>query len=532
MRNRGLARVAAAWLLFLLAEYAVWIGMLVYAYARSGAFVAGVVAVAELVPGIVIGPLVSTIADRRSPVVLLVWGYVVQTLGMAITAAVLYADGPALSAYAGAVLASTAVTATRPAQAVLLPGLARSPDELTVANAMFNWLDTVAIVLSGTMAGLALSSGHVGLVFAIGAGCTAVAAVLPLGLHARALSLDESDDADGSLALVREGLGVLRARREARVLVSVITAEYIVIGALDLLFVVVAVSQLHDSQAWAGYLNTAHGIGGLGAVAITMALLGRSLGPPLLGASGLLCIAIALVAFTHSTALTLVLMAAAGLGRAVLDTAAQTLLQRTVPADLLGRVFGLVEATTSIGLTIGSLLVPLLVHLGGVRAAVLGTAAVVPVFALFSGRAIMSLDSAAHVPIVQIALLRSMPHFSALPAPQLEGLAQAAERRSFTSGQTIIRQGEPGTEFYAIAEGTVDVSVDGQHVRTCGRPEGFGEIALLRNEPRSATVVANGPVVLYALDGETFMTVVTGHDATHRHSEGIADERLGRPVAG
>ncbi|MEP7179778.1 MAG: cyclic nucleotide-binding domain-containing protein, partial [Pseudonocardiales bacterium] len=226
---------------------------------------------------------------------------------------------------------------------------------------------------------------------------------------------------------------------------------------------------------------------------------------------------------------TVVLLGAIGLGRAVLDMAAHTLLQRTAPADVLGRIFGVVEGLSMAGLAAGSMLVPLLIHLGGTGAALVGTAAILPLALLLGGRAIASLDAAARVPIVEIALLRSMPHFRALPTPALEGLAQAARRCTFADGETIIRQGEPGDLFYAIADGQVDVSLDGVHIATNRRPEGLGEIALLRKVPRTATVVADGPVVLYALDGATFVTVVTGHAATRRHAEAVATTRLGSP---
>ncbi|MDT4972241.1 MAG: hypothetical protein QOG22_2384, partial [Pseudonocardiales bacterium] len=201
--NRALARVSVAWLLFVLAEYSVWIAMLVYAYGRGGATAAGVVAVAQLVPGIVVGPLLSTLADRRSPVLLLVGGYVVQTAGMAGTAVVLYADGPAPAAYAGAIVAATAVTATRPAQAALIPALARNPDELTAANAVINWMENLGIMLSGVLTGLALSTGQPGLVFGCGAGCTTLAAALLASLKVRAIAVNDGAEVPGTLTAVR-----------------------------------------------------------------------------------------------------------------------------------------------------------------------------------------------------------------------------------------------------------------------------------------------------------------------------------------
>jgi MFS family permease len=527
--NRALVRVSVAWLLFILAEYSVWIAMLVYAYGRGGATTAGVVAVAQLAPGIVAGPLLSTLADRRSPVLLLVGGYVVQTAAMAVTAIVLYASGPALAAYAGAIVAATAVTATRPAQAALTPALARNADELTAANAVTNWLDSLGIMLAGVLSGLALSTGQPGLVFACGATCTTLATALLASLRVQAIAVRDGDVEPGALTAVRAGLEILKRRPQPRLLVGLLGAEYIVIGALDVLFVVLAVSVLHEGPQWTGYLNTAYGIGGMAAGAVTIGLLGRRLGTPIMVAAAAVGVGLAVTAFSHNALVTLVLLGAVGLAHAVLDMSARTLLQRTVPADLLGRIFGVVEGLSMAGLAIGSLFVPLLIHLGGTDAALIGTAAVLPLALVLGGKAIRSLDAAARVPIVEIALLRSMSHFRALPTPELEGLAHAVQTRAFADGETIIRQGDEGDLFYAIAEGQVDVRVDGIHVATNRRPEGFGEIALLRKVPRTATVIAEGPVVLYALDGAAFVTVVTGHDATRRRAEAVATSRLARP---
>jgi CRP-like cAMP-binding protein len=136
------------------------------------------------------------------------------------------------------------------------------------------------------------------------------------------------------------------------------------------------------------------------------------------------------------------------------------------------------------------------------------------------------LDAAARVPIVEISLLRAIPHFRLLPSPELEGLAQALHRVTFEDGDVVIRQGDAGHTFYAVAEGELRVSVDGVRKGTLSRPAGIGEIALLRRVPRTATVTAQGRVVLYALDGDAFLTVVTGHAATRQHSEDVASSYL------
>jgi CRP-like cAMP-binding protein len=526
LRNSAIMRMLIAWLLFVLAEYSVWIGMLVYAYARGGPTTAGVIAVAQLVPGIVIAPLVATLADRCSPTLLLVVSLVVQTVGMAMTAVAIYANWPPVTAYAAAVVAATSVTATRPALAVMVPALAHEADELTASNAAQGWLDSLGIVGSGLVTGFALASHDVGLIFAFGAGATAIATVLVIGIRVVAMRPEEADDNGGALIAFKQGWQVLRARPAARLLVGLITAQFVVIGALDLLFVLLAVSVLDAGAEWTGYLNTAYGVGGVLGGVVAAGLLGRRLAGPLVASGAIISVALSLTAVSHRPSLTVLLLVVTGLGRSIIDIATRTLLQRTVPPDQLGRVFGDVEGLSGLGLAIGSLLVPAFHALGGATLALVGAALVIPACGVLGGRALFRLDSSARVPIVEIALLRSMPHFRALPTPELEGLASAAQRRTYADGHTIIRQGDPGDDFYAIAEGRVSVFVDNSFVTSRARPEGLGEIALLHEVPRSATIVADGPVVLYALDGATFVSVVTGHQSTRRRAEAVADARL------
>jgi CRP-like cAMP-binding protein len=140
-------------------------------------------------------------------------------------------------------------------------------------------------------------------------------------------------------------------------------------------------------------------------------------------------------------------------------------------------------------------------------------------------RRLTVIDRGARVPIVEIALLRSMRLFRTLPPPAVEGIAQALEPAQVDDGVVIIRQGEPGDRYYAIADGTVEVTRDGQHLTRLGRAEGFGEIALLEDVPRTATVTAVGPVRLQALDKESFVTALTGHSPSFSEAKSIISDR-------
>jgi len=527
--NKALARVVGGYVLFTLTEYSVWVAMLVYAYRHGGAGVAGLVAVAQLVPAAVVAPLAAGIADRRSPVFLLAGGYLVQAAGMAATAVAVIAGVP-LAAYAAAVVASAAVATTRPAQSTLIPSVSVTPDQLTAANVVVSWVEAAGIAAAGLLTGALIASAGVASVFAVCAGLGLAGALLVAGLRVPPLA-SSPEAAPAVLAGLGKTLRLMACQPRLRLMLALLTAEAVVVGALDLLFVILAISVLDRSQAWAGYLNSAYGVGALVAAPVSAMLVGRRLGLPILSAALLLSGALAVLASGLGLAATVGLLVVVGASRALLDVGSRTLMQRSVPAAQLGQVFGLLEGLTMAGLAVGALLVPGLVHLGGSRAALLGVAGVLPLAAVVGGRALFGLDSGTPVPVVQIALLRSLPLFAELSTPPLEGLARSLTAVTVPSATVLIRQGDPGDAYYAIAAGQLDVTQDGHPLRRCGRGEGVGEIALLRSIPRTATVTAHTDVTVYKLDREPFLTAVLGHAPTQRQADRIADTRLASGTA-
>jgi len=258
--NRALVRVLAGYGLFVLIEYSLWIAMLVYAYSRGGATVAGLVAVAQMVPAAIVAPVVAPIADRRSsPVGLLAGGYLVQAAAMAATAAVVMVGAP-LAAYAAAVVAATAMTTTRPAQAALIPSVAATPDQLTAANVVVGWLEAAGMAGAGLLVGVLISVAGVGSVFAVCAGLAVAAALLVARLQVAPLT-SAQDRAPPVLAGIAEGLRLAVRRPQLRLMLALLTAEAVVLGALDLLIVIVAINVLGRPEEWAGYLNFASGAG-------------------------------------------------------------------------------------------------------------------------------------------------------------------------------------------------------------------------------------------------------------------------------
>jgi hypothetical protein len=277
---------------------------------------------------------------------------------------------------------------------------------------------------SGLLAGVLISVAGVGSVFVVCAGLAVAAALLVAGLRVAPLT-SAQERVPPVLAGVGEGLRLAVRRPRLRLMLALLTAEAVVLGALDLLIVIVALSVLDRPQAWAGYLTFACGVGAVLAATVSAVLVGRRLGAPILGAALVLSGAVAALALGLGAAGTVALLAVAGASYTLLDIATRTLLQRSVPPQLIGRIFGLLEGLMMAGYALGALLVPVLVYLGGSGLALLGVAAVLPLAAAAGGRALVGLDAQTPVPVVEIALLRSLPLFAELPAPAIEGLAAA-----------------------------------------------------------------------------------------------------------
>lgn len=210
----------------------------------------------------------------------------------------------------------------------------------------------------------------------------------------------------------------------------------------------------------------------------------------------------------------------------------RTLLQRTAPANLFARVFGLLESLSMVGLAVGSLLVPLLVAVGGAEAALIGVGALLPLAAALVGTSIRHLDDRADVPVVQIGLLRSLPMFAPLPAPELEGVARSLVPVEVAEGAVVVAQGDAGDRFYVVADGEIEVTEDGRAVRSLQRGDAFGEIALLHDVPRTATCTATATTHLYALERDDFLAVVTGHARAADEAHQLAAERLSGSSSG
>jgi MFS family permease len=526
-REGTLARIELAYLGFNMAEYATWIAILVYAYGLGGSGTAALVAMIQLVPSGIVAPFAAYAGDRFRRDRVLVAGYVWQGLALGATAAALFAGASAAVTIAFATFAAVSFTITRPIMAVILPSITHAPADLTAANAVTGLVENAAKFLGPLVCGLLLAGADAGTVFAVFAtlsfGSALLVSRLPVKLE-RAAHDESGGGVRAILAGSFGGFGVLARERGVLLLVAIVSLATFVIGALDILFIAAAIDLLAAGEEWAGYLNAAFGLGGVVGSFATVALVGRRRMTPSLGLnSTLFGLPIAAVGAAPATATAPVLFAASGAGYGVFTVAAQTLLQRIAPEALLARVFGVVESLGMFALAIGSLAAGGLVAALGVGWALAVAGILVPATLALCWFQLSAMDrNARPVDTEALGLLRALPIFAPLSALTIERILADLTRLEVPAGHVLIRQGDPGDRFYVLAEGRVEILRNGVVVSERGAGDHFGEIALLRDVPRTATVRALTPLRVVAIEREQFLEAVTGHAQSHAHANAAA----------
>jgi hypothetical protein len=214
------------------------------------------------------------------------------------------------------------------------------------------------------------------------------------------------------------------------------------------------------------------------------------------------------------------------------DVSAVTLMQRAVPDEVLSRVFGVMQSLLLGAMAVGAVVGPVLVEGFGIRTALVIVGVSLPVVALVAVVPLSRLDRAAAGPPPEVELLRGLEIFAPLPGPPLEELAKSLVRVELPAGTTVFSRGDHGDRFYIVESGEVVVQPEDQPARTLGPGEGFGEIALLRDVPRTADVVAKTDVALLALEREEFIAVVTGDASTAEAADAVIAANLGEVRAG
>ena len=525
--NRNIRRVQLAFAGAITGLYAYGIAVAVFAYEQGGATAVGVLMAVRLAIAAAIAPFAASVADRyRREVVMLGSDLLrVGTVGTAALAAHLHWS--AFVVYAMATLTSVVGTVFRPAEAALLPTLARSPDELTAANVTSSTIDSVGSFVGPALGALLLALSSASLVFAFTAATFAWSASMIAGVRSprTEITAEELEEEGGHDFL--GGMRAIKAEPRLRLLIGLYGAQTLVAGALGVLVVVTALRLLDLGNAGVGILEAASGIGSIIGAGVMFALLARKrLGEDL--ALGILMWGAPLVVLgiVVSTPVAILAFGLVGLGNTLVDVSAITLLQRATPTAVAARVFGVLESATIAAMAVGALLAPVLVAIAGPRGALIATGGLLPVLVALSWRQLRIVDVGAGVDDRIIEALRGVPFLAPLPLATQEFLGARVVPLELAAGATLFRRGDEGDRFYILTAGAIEIALEDGTKRE-DAPSYVGEIALLQDVPRTATVEAGTACELLALERDDFLAAVAGHAGSSGIAQDVVAARLG-----
>jgi MFS family permease len=301
---------------------------------------------------------------------------------------------------------------------------------------------------------------------------------------------------------------------------------------LNVYVVTLALTTLGLGNGGVGLLSAVFGAGViLGALLATTLVGRRRLSRPFVVGLVLWGLPLVAIAVRPTVAVAVAALVVSGIGNAALDVSGFTLVQRLVDDRVLGRVFGLFYVGVLATVGIGSILAPLAIDALGIRGAIAATGALLPAVALVLYRRIERIDGRATVPEAELDLIRSVPLFDPLPPTSLEKLARAAVWERAPAGTDVVREGDYGDTFYVVADGSLVVSSAGQRLQDLEPGDFFGEIALLRDVERTATVEAVTDATLLAVHRLDFLSAILGTLESATTADDIVSSRLDRVPA-
>jgi MFS family permease len=552
LRSSLLRRLELAYLLFAFGEWSTWVAVIVYAYGRGGVGEAGLVAFVELAPSVLLAPAVAALGDRFARDLVLLTTYATQAVLMAITAVALAVGSDPLVIYALAIVSATDVSFSRPVHAALMPEVVVSPDELTAANVVSGMLESAGTLMGPLGAGLLIGAGGPAAVFVVAALGNAVAsgavisvarrrrrdaasmgvlAVLPLDRPVEVGS-DHARHLRATAVQLVGGLSAILADERLRAVVLIASWATFLVGAMDILYAVLAIELMGLGGQGVGFVGALGGVGAIAGSIAGLLLVGRErLGVALVASALLYGAGIALIAVAPGSVAAASLLVVAGVGSGLTYVGAQTLIHRLAGDDVMSRVFGVLQGLMMGTSALGALAVPIVIALAGNRATFAIAGLSLPVVLGLVGWVIIRSDQLDVGRAGELRLLRGIPMLSPLSGPILERLAGGISRTTLPAGSIAVREGDPGDRFYIIEAGRCDVSVNGQVVRRLGPGEGFGEIALVRDVPRTATVIVVEDAVLLGVDRGPFVDALGGQARSRTIASVLVDDRLAADVA-
>jgi MFS family permease len=523
-RSPELRRVECAWAGYYVADWSAFVALSIYAYHFGGAAAVGVLGVVRALPAALGVPAGSAVADRTRRERVLFAVQCARAVALAASAAVVAEGGPHWAVFLLAGVTAMVGAAYRPAHLSLVPLLARTPQELVATNVSGSILEGLAVLLGPALAGILLTFTGTDVVLAISAAISACAALLVARISSGPYVPAR---ASSTIADLTAGLRTLAHEPNTRLIIGLFASQTLVRGLLNVLLVVTAFHLLDLGESGVGFLNAAFGAGGLlGGIAGLGLVSLRRLARPFAAGLVMWGVPIALIGIWPHAAWTVICLAAVGAGNAVLDVAGFTLIQRGTDDAVLARVFGVFEVLVIAALGVGSIIGSLLIDQLGLRAALIVAGSILPVLTILTFPRLRAVDASVVVPERQLRILQSIPLFSPLPPTTLERLAAHLSPVTAPAGTEFVREGDAGDLFYVVAAGRVEVSTEGGRVGELGPGDYFGEIALLRDLPRSATCTATTNVELYTIDRDRFVSAVTGNSTSASEIESVIHSRL------
>lgn len=489
----------------------------IYLYSQGGAALAGLAGVVRMLPSTVGSPALAVFVDRWRREVVLRVAYGVQAAMCLAMAAAYWAGMPLVVLLVLSGLEGFVSVLIQPAVTALLPWLTRSPLELTAANAGLSLGRAVGICLGPLLAGVLDATYGAGSSLVVGGLLMTFSTVLAVALKVPSGAGPGAAPRRGARSFAREmsvGFRVLASDRTVGAIGAMLASvQGLLRGLFSVLAVVASIQLLGLGGSGAGYLLAATGFGGViaGIALLRRPRLAGRLADTFVGGIVLRTAPFAFVALLASPGPALVLMVVYGLGNTAMVTSSSTLLQRLIPNAYLGRASGAIGMLTTLGIAGGAALAAPLLSVARVSTLLIAMGVVWPLAALGLWPLARRAEGRAVAHDAEIGLLRQIPFMTLLPLTMLEGSASFVRRQGVRAGEVVIREGEVGDRLYVLIEGSAVVSIDGQEVGRVAPGGWFGEVALLRNSPRTATVTMHSEGELAFLERRHFLRALASN---------------------
>lgn len=521
-----LGRLLFSWFAINAGKWAFLVTNLVLAYEAGGTVAVGLLGLFRFLTPTLLAPFAGLPTVRWRPETVLRSTNAVRAAAIVLAIAAIAADLPIEALYVVVALEAGVGALSRPLHMALLPAVARTPSQLVGANVASSAAEGL-----GTFVGPALASVLIGVAGPIAAsGAVLVIYVLSvvalLGVHVPVVGRTPAT-ARGAIRQMSTGVRALARFPGPRWVVLDLGFQTFVRGLLTVLVVFASIELLGLGDPGVGTLNAAMGLGAIAGAVVAIALAGRDrLSPAFVLALAAWGAPIALIGLFPVPWVAVLAMLAVGVSNALLDVSGFTLVQRLTPNESRVGVLGLIDGVANGGVALGGALAPLLIEVLGIRGALIVTGGILPAAAILTLPLLRQVDEGGPASAHRIELLRTDPLFAPLSLATIEHLASCLAPVSYEDGAWLMREGEPGREYLVIDTGEVQVSQGGRVLRTLGHGNGVGEIALLHDVPRTASVQALGPVAAFRLAREAFLEAVTGHASSLASAAERAQQRL------